>query len=116
MAPTVTQVFNAAQQSYAKHAQCTEELNGLLDSLPRDIFYEQLFGRVALGEHLSAEANFCTFPTAVLTMFRCATGEGWNGILHDVMITPASGRCSVEAGDCGSPYLAGIHIGAPTRD
>ena len=36
----------------------------------------QLFGRVAFGQHLNDDANFCTFSTAALTMFRCATGEG----------------------------------------
>ena len=70
----------------------------------------QLFGKVAWGEFLNADANFCTFGTAFLTMFRCATGESWNGIMHDAMITPdtydpelgRTGRCSDEAGDCGS--------------
>ena len=29
-------------------------------------------------------------------------GEDWNGLMHDAMVSPSSGRCSVEAGDCGS--------------
>ena len=67
----------------------------------------QLFGNVAWGDYLNADANFCTFGTAFLTMFRCATGESWNGIMHDAMITadtyaPDGPRCSDEAGDCGS--------------
>ena len=70
----------------------------------------QLFGNVAWGDYLNADANFCSFGVAFLTMFRCATGESWNGIMHDAMVTPdtydealgRTGRCSDEAGDCGS--------------
>ena len=50
----------------------------------------QLFGKVTRGDYLNADANFCSFGTAFLTMFRCATGESWNGIMHDCMVTPAS--------------------------
>ena len=45
----------------------------------------QLFGRVAHGDFLNTDANFCTFAYALLTMFRCATGEEWNGIMHEAM-------------------------------
>ena len=67
----------------------------------------QLFGNVVWGDYLNADANFCSFGVAFLTMFRCATGESWNGIMHDAMIQPdtyaADGRaCSVARGDCGS--------------
>ena len=95
----------------------------------------QLFGRVAYGEYLNEVANFCSFPTALLTLFRCATGEDCmpacgrriydvhpfpcnadatpsiivgtgNALMRDVMITPADGLCSEQAGDCGIPWLA----------
>ena len=62
----------------------------------------QLFGHVAHGEYLNEDANFCTFGRAALTLFRCATGESWNGLMHDARVRPESGRCSNEAGDCGS--------------
>jgi hypothetical protein len=45
----------------------------------------QLFGEVREGEAIGEEANFCSFPIAMLTLFRCATGEGWNTIMHDAM-------------------------------
>ena len=38
----------------------------------------------------------------MLTLFRCATGEGWNGLMHDAMTTEEDGRCSEVASDCGS--------------
>ena len=63
--------------------------------------------KVVFGEFLNENANFCTFPAAFLTLFRCTTGEGWNSIMHDVMIRPgdtgtAGQSCSVEKGNCGS--------------
>ena len=38
-------------------------------------------------------------------MFRAATGESWNGLMHDCMLQPNAPhgpQCSEEAGDCGS--------------
>jgi len=61
-----------------------------------------LFGGVRHGAFINDDANFCTFGTAALTLFRCSTGEGWNGIMHDAMATPGSSDCSYEAGDCGT--------------
>ena len=46
----------------------------------------QLFGHIKFGDYLNEDANFCTFGTAFLTMFRCATGESWNGIMHDLQV------------------------------
>ena len=72
-----------------------------------------LFGHVAHGPYLNADANFCSFPVSMLTMLRCSTGESWNGIMHDLMIRQADvfsddlgPRCSDERGDCGSPLPA----------
>jgi hypothetical protein len=62
----------------------------------------QLFGRVAHGEHINSEVNFCDFPAALFTMFRAATGEGWNDLMHEAMITPESGKCDATAGNCGT--------------
>jgi len=47
----------------------------------------------------------------MLTLFRCVTGESYNGIMHDAMITEAGsapGRCSNEEGNCGNPVGAVI--------
>ena len=63
----------------------------------------QLFGHVAHGEFLHDEANFCTFSAASLTMFRSATGESWNGMMHDVMVQEDDeGACDEAAGTCGT--------------
>ncbi len=67
----------------------------------------QLFGHIKFGDYLNEDANFCTFGIAFLTMFRCATGESWNGIMHDCMVTPATHPdaigCNPDGSDCGSP-------------
>ena len=70
----------------------------------------QLFGRVAFGEHITTEANFCEFPTAFFTMMRSATGEEWNGLMHDAMVAPDSGLCDAEAGNCGSPLAVPFFV------
>lgn len=45
----------------------------------------QLFGEVAYGSYINEDANFCKFPSAMLTLFRCATGEQWNELMRDAM-------------------------------
>ena len=45
-----------------------------------------LFGLVKFGENLNRHANFKDFPSSMLVLFRMATGESWNGIMHDCMI------------------------------
>ena len=76
-----------------------------------------IFGELAPGTLLDQElVGFCTFPSALLTMLRCATGESWNTIMHDAMITPDTRDeldqplCTVEAGDCGSPIVSLIYF------
>mmetsp|Transcript_20257 Transcript_20257/g.48620 ORF Transcript_20257/g.48620 Transcript_20257/m.48620 type:complete len:1932 (+) Transcript_20257:69-5864(+) len=89
----------------------------------------QLFYNVRHGEFINKDANFETFGRALLLLFRCATGENWNGIMHDLSIqedghvllsgvlgsAPRLPRCSssglgnVTESDCGSfiaiPYF-----------
>jgi hypothetical protein len=46
-----------------------------------------------------------------MTLFRCITGESYNGIMHDAMITErgsAPGRCYDSEGNCGKPLTAQI--------
>ena len=70
----------------------------------------ELFHNLPLdGDFINYDANFGTFGTAMLTLFRCITGESYNGIMHDAMVTEAHsepGRCSDAEGTCGSPITA----------
>lgn len=90
----------------------------------------QLFHQVAHGEYLTDDRNFESLPLAMLTLLSSATGESWNGIMHDLMIAPngtdwlvsATGNaprrpvCALSPGvdDCGSwlavPYFVSYMI------
>jgi hypothetical protein len=42
-----------------------------------------VLGSVPRGEFITDRANFENFGIAVLTLFRMATGESWNGLMHE---------------------------------
>lgn len=42
-----------------------------------------LFGNIQFGDYITDNANFNSFYITFITLFRCATGENWNGIMHD---------------------------------
>jgi hypothetical protein len=45
-----------------------------------------LFGKIEQGDFINGDANFSTFYISMITLFRCATGEDWNGVSHDTYI------------------------------
>ena len=65
-----------------------------------------LFGTVKYGESMTRHANFRTAPNGIITLFRIVTGEDWNKIMHDCMVSPPF--CTIEPEhnywetDCGS--------------
>ena len=76
-----------------------------------------LFGQVAFGEYINEQANFASFGMAVLTLVRCITGESYNGLMHDAMVSEsrsAPGRCSEAQGNCGTmlavPFFVSFQI------
>ena len=90
-------------------------LTTLFTSLPAlmnvlSVFLLVEFTYSVLGMHLfrhvkwtDPNADFCTFSAAFLTMFRCATGENWNTLMHNAMVP--SEQCTAEelkGGACGS--------------
>jgi hypothetical protein len=44
----------------------------------------QLFAKVKYGDALNEQANFQTFGSAMMMLFRSATGENWNGVMYDL--------------------------------
>uniref|UniRef100_A0A7S1XCD4 Voltage-gated ion channel superfamily n=1 Tax=Tetraselmis chuii TaxID=63592 RepID=A0A7S1XCD4_9CHLO len=46
-----------------------------------------LFGSIRLGDNLNRHANFQNFPRSMLLLMRMATGESWNGIMHDCSVS-----------------------------
>ena len=49
----------------------------------------QLFGLVMRTENVNRQANFETFGRSIATLFRMATGESWNAIMHDTVLNEA---------------------------
>ncbi|KAI4890866.1 hypothetical protein NFI96_023735 [Prochilodus magdalenae] len=69
-----------------------------------------VFGKIALidGTEINRNNNFQTFPQAVLVLFRCATGEGWQevmlGCLYGQRCDPKSDYLPGEEFTCGSGF------------
>jgi len=80
-----------------------------------------LFPYVMQGDNVTPERNFETFSAAMLLLFQQLTGDGWSGVMDDLMVTPDRG-CDRDAqpnawappGDCGSvmalPYFFSFQI------
>ena len=45
-----------------------------------------LFGMVKLQQNYNSDANFQTFPSAMMLLFRMTMGENWNNVMIDCMI------------------------------
>ena len=43
------------------------------------------------GDFINGDANFSTFYLSIITLFRCATGEDWNGVMHDTFESVGTG-------------------------
>ncbi|KAK3287065.1 Caveolin-2 [Cymbomonas tetramitiformis] len=72
-----------------------------------------VFGEVKYQHFINSQCNFSTFPQALMTLFRIATGESWNGIMHDLRISEPD--CDSSQGNCGSkfaiPYVVSFVVG-----
>ncbi|KRY35334.1 Voltage-dependent calcium channel type D subunit alpha-1 [Trichinella spiralis] len=64
----------------------------------------QIFGKIALNSNteIHRNNNFQTFPSAVLVLFRSATGEAWQLIMLSCANTPTA-MCDPESDDRGQP-------------
>lgn len=62
----------------------------------------KLFGTVPHGRCLGRHANFETFPTAFLTLFRVSTGEDWHCLEHDII---KNGPPGIDATNFASLYF-----------
>lgn len=45
-----------------------------------------LFGGCVYQEFISEKANFNGIGNAIITLFRCSTGEDWNKLMHELTI------------------------------
>ena len=69
-------------------------------------------GAAYLDWETGGYVHFNTFWIALLTLFRCVTGESWNGIMHDLMMSddhnPRQCAGASPPRKCGSPFSAAI--------
>ena len=65
---------------------------------------------------ISSMRNFDTLGNAFLVLLQCLTGDGWSTVMADAMKSEESGRCSEDAGDCGSvaaiPFFISFQVRA----
>ena len=70
-----------------------------------------LFGSVKFGEAVNRQANFKTAIHGISMLFRIVTGEDWNRVLHDCMLSPPYctrlPQSSFWETDCGN-FVAAI--------
>ena len=74
-----------------------------------------LFGTVKYGEALNRHANFKTSFNAMILLFRITTGEDWNKIMHDCMLsepycTENESTPNFWETDCGNSAAARIYF------
>ncbi|CEM06448.1 unnamed protein product [Vitrella brassicaformis CCMP3155] len=74
-----------------------------------------LFGRLPQegNKELNEDANFSTFYYAMMTLFRMATGEAWNDLMHDCFTRKDCNAFDGKA-DCGSTTFAIIYFSSFT--
>ena len=70
----------------------------------------QLFYSVAHGEFVNSDYNFETVPQAMITLLSSATGESWNGIMHDLAVRP-NGTDWLVSSTGGVPRLTSCGLG-----
>lgn len=69
------------------------------------IAFTQTFGLTRFNENESGNVNFRNVPKALILLYRCSTGEGWNQLMEDfanVRMPFCSQSERFLAGDCGS--------------
>lgn len=74
------------------------------------IAMNQVFGMTKIGANTTDNINVRSVPKALILLFRCSFGEGWNYIMDDFALE--SPRCtsdvSIDESDCGNKQYAYI--------
>lgn len=67
----------------------------------------QVFGLTRIGENTTGNLNARTVPKAIIMLFRCSFGEGWNYIMDDFAVeAPACYSGHLYNSDCGSESMS----------
>lgn len=74
------------------------------------IAMNQIFGLTKVGLHGSGNINLRSVPKALILLFRCSFGEGWNYIMEDYTVESpfCSSASSMDDSDCGNKQYAYI--------
>ncbi|CAD8125822.1 unnamed protein product [Paramecium sonneborni] len=66
------------------------------------LFGCQLYGKIDSGQVMDEQINFHNIAQAMLTLFKCASGDDWRTIMTDTM--HHNPNCSQDSSYCGSTY------------
>ncbi|CAD8209125.1 unnamed protein product [Paramecium pentaurelia] len=66
------------------------------------LFGCQLYGQIDQGQVMDDQINFHNIAQAMLTLFKCASGDDWRTIMTDTM--HHNPNCSTDSSYCGSTY------------
>lgn len=74
------------------------------------IAMNQVFGLTKIGENTTGNINVRSVPKALILLFRCSFGEGWNYIMDDfALVQPyCSSVSGIDDSDCGNKQYAYI--------
>lgn len=74
------------------------------------IALNQIFGTTKIGPNGSDDLNVRTVPKALILLFRCSFGEGWNYIMDDYKLEPpfCYSSANLKVTDCGNKQYAYI--------
>jgi len=74
------------------------------------IAMNQIFGLTKVGPNTSNNINLRSVPKALIVLFRCSFGEGWNYIMEDFALSEpyCSSVNSIDDSDCGNSQYAYI--------
>lgn len=72
------------------------------------IALNQIFGLTRLGPNTTDNINVRSVPKALILLFRCSLGEGWNYIMEDFTIESPSCQNAhqIDDSDCGNKQYA----------
>lgn len=74
------------------------------------IAMNQVFGMTKIGPNTTGNINLRSVPKALILLFRCSLGEGWNYIMDDFALEApfCTSDVSIDDSDCGSTEYAYI--------
>lgn len=72
------------------------------------IAMNQVFGMTKIGPNTSGNINVRSVPKALILLFRCSMGEGWNYIMEDFTLDApfCENADEIDNTDCGNKQLA----------